>query len=141
MYGVESNLTHKMEIGETKHKIEVGLRYHYDQIRRFQNGRNHVHSRCKWLLTSAVLTHKVGDDGNVIAGYLRNNLECFRMQYKMENSLSLRVSGLEYINSGITNNDERHQKTLDHSEAQGARDWMVLVGGGSVKYDMFDDAE
>ncbi|NIR49181.1 TonB-dependent receptor [candidate division KSB1 bacterium] len=36
LYGVQSNLTHDLALGATEHKINVGARYHYDQIRRFQ---------------------------------------------------------------------------------------------------------
>ena len=37
MYGVQSTLNHKLEKDGVKHDIEVGLRVHYDQIRRKQH--------------------------------------------------------------------------------------------------------
>ena len=36
MYGIQSTLNHKLEKDGVKHNIEVGLRVHYDQIRRKQ---------------------------------------------------------------------------------------------------------
>ncbi|WP_282010090.1 TonB-dependent receptor family protein [Nitrospina watsonii] len=36
MYGVESQLTHMKDLGATQHTFHAGVRYHYDQIRRFQ---------------------------------------------------------------------------------------------------------
>ena len=35
--GVQTNVGHKMEIAKTKHEIELGLRYHYDEEERLQH--------------------------------------------------------------------------------------------------------
>lgn len=35
--GIQTNIGHKMEIAKTKHDIELGLRYHYDEEERLQH--------------------------------------------------------------------------------------------------------
>jgi Fe(3+) dicitrate transport protein len=140
MYGVESNLTHKMDMGETKHKIDLGIRVHYDQIRRLQNNTTYTQDT-NGNITSSTTT-ALGDDGNVLQHTYATTVNA---SDAIQNGKFTFTPGirLEYINSGNTNYDEDDDSTgdIDHGKivAQGARDWMVLVGGGSVKYDMYDD--
>jgi Fe(3+) dicitrate transport protein len=49
---------------------------------------------------------------------------------------------LEYLNASVVQFDKgKEDDHVDHGKivSQGARDYMVLVGGGSLKYDMYDD--
>jgi Fe(3+) dicitrate transport protein len=135
-YGVDSNLTHKMDMGETKHKLDLGIRVHYDQIRRLQNATTYTQDSTGNITSSS--TTALGDDGNV---HQHTYATTVNASDSIQNGKFTFTPGirLEYINSGITKYDEG--SAPDHSKivAQGARDWMVLVGGGSLKYDMYDD--
>jgi Fe(3+) dicitrate transport protein len=135
-YGVESNLTHKMDMGQTKHKIDLGIRVHYDQIRRLQNATTYTQD-ANGNITSSTTT-RLGDDGNKLQSTYATTVNA---SDAIKNGKFTFTPGIrvEYINSGFTQYDE--DPAPDHSKivAQGARDWIVYVGGASVKYDMYDD--
>jgi Fe(3+) dicitrate transport protein len=136
LYGIDSNLTHKMDVGETKHKFDIGVRVHYDQVRRFQNKDTYTQD-ANGNITS-VATTALGDDGNRLQSTYATTMNVSdAIQYeKFTFTPGVR---LEYINSSITKYDESSAPDYSKIVAQGARDWMVLVGGGSLKYDMYDD--
>jgi Fe(3+) dicitrate transport protein len=136
LYGIDSNLTHKMNMGQTKHKLDIGVRVHYDQIRRLQNVTNYVQD-ANGNITSASTTN-LGDDGNKLQSSYATTINA---SDAIQNGKFTFTPGvrLEYINSKYIQYNE--DTAVDHSVivAEGARDWMVLVGGGSLKYDMYDD--
>jgi Fe(3+) dicitrate transport protein len=134
--GIESNLTHKMKMGETEHKIDIGLRVHYDQIRRLQNATTYTQNATGDITSST--TQKLGDEGNKLQATTATTLNVSdEIKYKkLTFTPGIR---LEHLNSMYTQYDKG--TIPDHSKivAQGQEDWMVLVGGGSLKYDMYDD--
>ncbi len=136
LYGIDSNLTHKMDMGETKHKLDIGVRVHYDQIRRLQNSTSYKQD-ANGNVTSASTTN-LGDDGNKLQSTYATTINA---SDAIQNGKFTFTPGvrLEYINSKYIQYSEDTQ--VDHSVivAEGAQDWMVLVGGGSLKYDMYDD--
>jgi Fe(3+) dicitrate transport protein len=125
-----------MDMGETKHKLDIGVRVHYDQIRRFQNSTTYKQDD-NGNITSASST-ELGKDGNILQHTYATTLNASD-EIKTGKFTFTPGLRLEYINSGITKYDE--DLPIDHSDitAQGAKDFMVLVGGGSLKYDMYDD--
>jgi Fe(3+) dicitrate transport protein len=138
LYGVESNLTHKMNIGETKHKLDIGIRLHYDQIRRLQN--TDVYTQDATGNVTSVSSNDLGDDGNKLQHTYATtlNISDQMQQGKFTFTPGVRV---EYINSAYVGYDEDGTDGINHGEIvkQGARDWAVLAGGASLKYDMYDD--
>jgi Fe(3+) dicitrate transport protein len=135
-YGVDSNLIHKMDMGTTKHKIDLGIRVHYDQIRRFQNATTYTQDAGGNITSES--TTVLGDDGNKLQSSYATTLNVSdAIQYK-KFTFTPGVR-LEYINSSIINYDEGSAPDYSIIVSQGARDYMVLVGGGSLKYDMYDD--
>jgi Fe(3+) dicitrate transport protein len=140
LYGIESNLTHKLDVGETKHKLDIGVRVHYDQIRRLQNKETYTQD-ANGNITS-VATNLLGDEGNRLQSSYATTLNVSDA-IQFEKFTFTPGVRLEYINSSIIKYDEDGSDGdgINHGEivAQGSRDWMVLVGGGSLKYDMYDD--
>jgi Fe(3+) dicitrate transport protein len=139
--GIESHLTHKMDMGETKHKLDIGVRVHYDQIRRFQNSSTYKQDATGNITSFS--TTDLGKDGNVLQTTYATAIDA---SDEIKNGKLTFTPGLrlEYINSGIVKYDESTaagQEGIDHGKivAQGGRDIAVLVGGGSAKYDMYDD--
>jgi Fe(3+) dicitrate transport protein len=135
-YGVESNLTHKMDMGETKHKIDIGARFHYDQIRRFQNSSTYKQDANGNITSSS--TTALGDDGNVLQATYATTLNASDAIQKGKFTFTPGIR-LEHINSKVVKYDEATAPDYSKTVAQAARDWMVLVGGGSAKYDFIDD--
>jgi Fe(3+) dicitrate transport protein len=136
LYGIDSNLTHKMDMGETKHKLDLGIRVHYDQIRRLQNATTYTQGT-NGNITSASTT-ELGDDGNKLQATYATTLNASDAIQHGKFTFTPGVR-LEFINSSIVNYDEGTSPNHGAIISQGARDWMVLVGGGSLKYDMYDD--
>ncbi|MDA8561465.1 TonB-dependent receptor, partial [Nitrospinae bacterium] len=137
-YGIESNLIHKMDVGETKHKLDIGVRVHYDQIRRLQNRTNYTQDADGNITSES--TNELGSEGNQLQSTYATSLNVSdAIQYKkLTFTPGIR---LEYLNSKFLKygTDVDGKPCFGCTDHQAARDYMILVGGGSLKYDMYDD--
>ena len=126
LYGIQSALKHKTQIGDTEHNIEVGLRYHYDQIRRFQKDEDFTQDANGAI--TAVTVAQGGADGNILQ---ETDAVALNVQDAIKWNKFTFTPGIrtEYILG----------QYIDHNTGRsGARDYIALVGGGSLKYDMYD---
>ena len=130
LYGIQSTLKHKTNIGETEHNIEVGLRYHYDQIRRFQWDETFTQDA-----NGAITAVSVGDGG--AAGNILQETDA--MVLNVQDAIKWRkftfTPGVRF---------EYIQGSYDvfanggNTPINGQKDYLVAVGGGSLKYDLLD---
>ena len=127
-YGIESNLTHTTEVGTTKHKIEVGARYNYDQIRRKQWDEEFTQDGAGAL--TAVAVGAPGTAGNRLQ---QTRALALHVQDAMKWEKFTFTPGVrfEYISQSY---EQFAPETVD----SGSRDFGVVVGGGSLKYDLYD---
>jgi Fe(3+) dicitrate transport protein len=128
LYGIQANLTHNTEIGETKHKIEVGLRHHYDQIRREQTDETFTQDANGSI--TGVSLGALGAAGNRLQ-------ETYATTLNVSDAIKWKkftfTPGVrtEYLR---TSYEVFEPDTVD----DGDRDYAVIVGGASLKYDMYD---
>ncbi|MBT5385095.1 MAG: TonB-dependent receptor [Kordiimonadaceae bacterium] len=137
LYGIQSNLTHKLKWGETDHKIDIGIRYHYDQIRRLQASDTYTQD-ANGYITSATST-MYGKDGN-------------RLQYTHATSLNIsdqikfkkltftpgiRAENIDatYIKYNEDDNGDHIQKITTHT----GQNYGMIAGGASLKMDVYDE--
>jgi Fe(3+) dicitrate transport protein len=129
LMGIQTALKHNTKIGETDHTIEVGLRYHYDQIRRFQLDETYTQD-ANGNITAASNANG-GADGNVLqeTDAIALNVQDAIKWGKYTFSPGLRS---EYIVGSYE----------DYAKGRtGTKGTVALVGGMSVKYDMFTSAK
>ena len=129
MYGVQSALAHNTKIGEIEHQIEVGLRYHYDQIRRFQMDEDFTQDANGAI--TAVSQAQGGADGNVLQ---ETDAVALNIKDTMKHGKFTLAPGIrtEYIIGSY------HDYGAGRTGTKGT---IALVGGASLKYDLFDSAE
>jgi len=129
MYGIQSNLNHKTQIGNTKHEIEFGVRYHYDQIRRKQWDETFT-QRPGGAIDSVAVAAR-GDDGNrtqqtgAIALHAQDAIKYGKFTFTP--GIRMEFIDAEYwdqSSAGVVTN--------------GKSNYDVTVGGGSLKYDVYD---
>ena len=126
LYGVQGTLKHKAQIGETEHNIEVGLRYHYDQIRRFQKDEDFTQDANGSI--TAVTVANGGADGNIlqetdaVALNVQDAIKWGKFTFTPGIRTEYIVGSYEDYNAGRT----------------GTKGYIALVGGGSLKYDLYD---
>ncbi len=131
LYGIESNLTHNIEFGETQHKIEVGVRYHYDQVRREQWDETFTQNASGGI--TAVTVGGIGSAGDRLQ-------ETYATTVHVQDTIKWKkftfTPGVrtEYIKASY----DEYTAGTGISSANGTRDYAVVVGGGSLKYDLFD---
>ncbi len=127
LYGVQGALKHKAQIGETEHNFEVGLRYHYDQIRRFQKDEDFTQDANGSI--TAVTVANGGADGNILqeTDAVALNIQDAIKWKKFTFTPGIRT---EYIVGSYEN--YANGRT-------GTKGYIALVGGGSLKYDLYDD--
>ena len=128
LYGVESNLTHTTEMGATKHKIDVGVRYHFDQIRRKQWNEEFTQDAAGAI--TAVTVGARGTAGNRVQ---KTNALALNVQDAVKWKKFTFTPGVrfEYIR-------QSYEQFAPDTTDFGSRDFGVVVGGGSVKYDLYD---
>ncbi len=126
LYGIQGNLKHQAHIGETEHNIEVGLRYHYDQIRRFQRDEDFTQDINGNI--TAVSIADGGADGNILqeTDAVALNIQDAIKWGKFTFTPGIRT---EYIVGAYEN--YANGRT-------GTKGYIALVGGGSLKYDMYN---
>jgi Fe(3+) dicitrate transport protein len=129
MYGVQSTLKHRKKSGETEHNFEVSLRYHYDQIRRFQKDEDFTQDANGAI--TAVTVADGGADGNVLqeSDAVAVNVQDAIKWGKFTITPGIRT---EYIVGSY--NDLGKGRT-------GTKGTIAIVGGSSVKYDLFDSTQ
>jgi Fe(3+) dicitrate transport protein len=131
MWGIQSTLNHKLEKDGIKHDIEVGLRVHYDQIRRKQHNEDYTQDANGNI--TAVVVNPRGSESN-------------RLQKTMATTVHAqdRVKAGKFTFTPGVRVETINQKYCDDStncgtatmEQEGT--YAVIVGGASVKYDMYD---
>ena len=130
MYGVQSTLNHKHKSAGIEHNIEVGLRFHYDQIRRKQ-WKETFQQDLNGNITS-VSDDYIGSESNRTQ---RTHATTVNASDAMKFGKWTFTPGVrvEYINADYCdgNCDTAGVTTGD-------RDYAVVVGGASLKYDMYD---
>ena len=130
-WGIQSTLNHELVTsGGKKHKIELGVRHHYDQIRRVQ-----------WDETFQQNAN--GGIDSVVVGARGSESNRTHQTYATTVHASDAISKgkwtftpgarVEYI-SGTYWNGDRDDAGVD----TGDRDYAVVVGGGSLKYDVYE---
>ena len=126
LYGIQGDLKHQAQIGQTEHNIELGLRYHYDQIRRFQ--RDETFTQGANGNITAVTIADGGADGNILqeTDAVALNIQDAIKWGKFTFTPGVRT---EYIVGKYKN--YANGRT-------GTKGYVAVVGGGSFKYDMYD---
>ena len=140
LYGIQSNLSHKMKIGETDHKIDVGVRYHYDQIRRLQNKDTYTQD-ANGFITSHTST-MYGEEGN-------------KLQYTHATSLNvsdqIKFKKLTFT-PGIRA-EHIHAKIVDYNDNTAgnlgdvnqkiiglvSENYGMIAGGANLKFDVYEE--
>ena len=131
MWGIQSSLNHKLEKDGIKHNIEVGLRVHYDQIRRKQHNEDFTQDA----------------NGNITAVAVgARGSESNRLQKTMATTVHAQdqVKAGKFTFTPGVRVETINQKYCDDStncgtatmEQEGT--YSVIVGGASLKYDMYD---
>jgi len=129
-YGVQTNLKHKATMGNTQHEFEVGLRWHYDQIRRKQWDETYTQSAAGAI--TAIATGARGSAGNrtqktyATSVHVQDTIKFGKFTF----TPGVRV---EHINAKYCEGS-----CGDNGVVEGQRSYGVVVGGGSLKYDVFD---
>jgi Fe(3+) dicitrate transport protein len=130
-HGIQSTLNHELvSAGGTKHEIEVGFRQHYDQVRRVQWDETFTQNANGGI--DSVTVAPRGDESNrtdqtyATSVHFSDSMSKGKFTFKP----GLRT---EYI-SGTYWNGDRNDTGVD----TGDRDYTVIVGGASVKYDVYD---
>jgi len=131
MWGVQSTVNHKLKTDGVEHNIEVGLRVHYDQIRRKQWKETYTQDANGNI--TAVSVGARGSDSN-----------------RLQKTMAITVHGSDQMKFGKftftpgVRVETINQKYCDDNtncgtatmEQEGT--YSVVVGGGSLKYDMYD---
>jgi len=131
MYGVQSTLNHKHKSDGVEHNIEVGLRLHYDQIRRKQWEEDYTQDS-NGNITAVSVTPR-GDAGNKLQRTMATTVHASdAMKFgKFTFKPGVRV---ETINQEYC--DDATNCATATMEQEGT--YSVIVGGASLKYDMYD---
>ena len=137
LYGIQSNLTHKLKLGETDHKIDIGVRYHYDQIRRLQASDTYTQD-ANGYITSHTST-MYGDDGN-------------RLQFTHATSLNVSdqikfkkltfTPGIRAENIHATYIKYNEDSVGDHAQyitTNVSENYGMIAGGANLKMDVYDE--
>jgi len=130
-YGAQLALKHKKQIGKTQHEIEMGVRWHYDQIRRKQWDEDFTQNASGAV--TAVTTGARGSAGNrkqttyATAIHAQDQIKFGKFTF----TPGVRV---EHLNQGYCDDNANCGAGIE----EGTREYAVIVGGGSLKYDVFD---
>ena len=131
MYGIQSSLKHKHKSGDVEHNIEVGLRFHYDQVRRKQWDEDYTQDANGNI--TAVTVGARGSAGNRLQkSYATTVHGSDAMKFgKFTFTPGVRVETIrgEYCDD----NDSCGSDIMEQK-----RTYTVVVGGGSLKYDVYD---
>ena len=131
MWGVQSTLNHKHKADGILHNIEVGLRVHYDQIRRKQWEEDFTQD-ANGNITAVSVTRR-GSAGNILQKTMATTVHASdKMQFgKFTFSPGVRV---ETINQQYCDGDSNCSGPTMDKEGT----YSVVVGGAGLKYDFYD---
>jgi len=131
MYGIQSSLKHKHMQGDTEHNIEVGLRWHYDQVRRKQWNEDYTQDANGNI--TAVATDRRGAEGNKLQRTWATTVHATdAMKFgKFTFTPGVRV---ETISQEYCDDDTN----CGNDTMEGENTFTVVVGGASLKYDVYD---
>jgi len=130
-WGAQSNLNHKLvTAGGTKHNIDLNVRYHYDQIRRMQWRETYTQAAGGGVTAVAVGARGSANDRTQMTDALAVNATDAIQKGKWTFTPGIRT---EYIISEYCEG-ECGKAGVDEAK----RDYAVIVGGGSLKYDVYD---
>ena len=131
MYGVQSSLNHKLKTaGGTKHNIEMGFRYHYDQIRRMQWNEDLTQAAGGAITARTVGARGSAGDRTQItkATTVHVNDAIQKGKWTFTPGARMEYIAAEYCEGSCTAGG------ID----RGTRDYVVGVGGASLKYDVYE---
>jgi Fe(3+) dicitrate transport protein len=131
-YGAQMTLQHQLQAGDIEHNLEVGVRLHEDQIRRKQWDETFTQD------ANGNITARTGAD-NVRGAAGNRTQNVFAMSTHLQDQMKfgkftftpgMRIENMsaEYCDGGCGN----------AGVTKGDRTYAVVVGGGSLKYDVFD---
>ena len=130
-YGIQSTLNHELvTAGGKKHKIELGIRHHYDQVRRVQWDETFQQNANGGIDSVAVGAR--GSDSNRTQQTSATTVHASDAISKGKWTFTPGAR-VEYIDGNYCNGD-----CGDAGVVTGARDYAVVVGGGSLKYDVYE---
>jgi len=131
MYGIQSVLAHKHMQGDTEHNIEVGVRFHYDQIRRKQWEEDFTQD-ANGNITAVNVTPR-GAAGNRLQRTYATTVHATdaikKGKWTFTPGARIETLKQEYCDD----NTNCASATMEQSTT-----YSVIVGGASLKYDMYD---
>jgi Fe(3+) dicitrate transport protein len=126
-----------MKIGETEHKLDIGLRYHYDQIRRLQASDTYTQDANGFITSKSSTLY--GKDGN-------------RLQFTHATSLNVSdqikfkkltfTPGIRAENIHATYIKYNEDSEGDHNQkitANRSQNYGMIAGGANLKMDVYDE--
>ncbi|CAN5255194.1 TonB-dependent receptor [soil metagenome] len=133
-YGIQENIDLQFATGQVEHALELGFRYHYDQIDRFQQDESFVQDR-----SGRIVSHSKGplggggnrlEETDAIAVYLKDTMDFGRL------SLS---PGIRYEHLEFSYNDrDTSGADPDRVVASGSSDLDVFAPGIGANYEITD---
>jgi Fe(3+) dicitrate transport protein len=130
LYGVEPVLNYAFQAGPTSHSADIGFRYHYDQVRRFQTDENITQA------ANGVVTNRV--DGTPGAGGSRRE-QTTAYAFYAQDTISI---GRFSIKPGIRY-EHLSQDVIDlppTAPRQGHANTDIWAGGASLVYALTDQS-
>jgi Fe(3+) dicitrate transport protein len=130
-WGVQSTLNHELVTASgKKHKLELGIRHHYDQIRRVQHDETFTQNAQGGI--SSVSVGARGSESNRTQQTYATTVHASDAISKGKWTFTPGAR-VEYISGTYWNGDRD-----DDGVVTGDRDYAVIVGGGSLKYDVYE---
>ena len=130
MYGVQSTLNHRLKKDGVEHNIEVGLRVHYDQIRRKQWTEDYTQDANGNI--TAVTVGSRGEAGDklqkTIATTVHASDKVKKGKWTFSPGVRVETIAQEYC-------DDETNCAGPTMEQEGT--YSVIVGGAGLKYDMY----
>jgi Fe(3+) dicitrate transport protein len=128
LYGIQTRATHTTTIGATEHKFSAGVRYHYDQIRRFQFNEDYTQDS-----TGVITSRSDGAPGS--AGNRRQKTTALAIN--LEDEIKY---GKWTVKPGVRYEHlwQRFQRFAPESEQDRERNYGVVTGGGNANYKLND---
>jgi Fe(3+) dicitrate transport protein len=140
LYGIQSNLSHKMKIGETDHKLDIGVRYHYDQIRRLQN-KDTYKQDANGYITSHTST-MYGEEGNKLQFTHATSLNVSD-QIKFKKLTFTPGIRAEHIHAKLVDyNDDTDGYLGDVNQkiiGTVSENYGMIAGGANLKFDVYEE--
>ena len=129
-WGIQSNLNHKFVTGTTKHNLDFNVRYHYDQIRRMQWRETFTQVAGGGISGVVVGARGSAGDRTQYTDALAVNVNDAMSFGKWTFTPGIRT---EWIMAGFCDGECGKSGVVERDH-----DYAVVVGGGSLKYDVYD---